>query len=562
VLIVACKAIAIIGIDSEWRGIRPAQVLSILTLLTPMQSLVAALLGAQSALELGPYAQIVGMAVPTAVARIALSVGTLSARPNAGFMRLVTGTSYAAETTRSLLVPVIVIPALLGWVITRGHELRIYDPRFGAALLVMMSIALFIVLIMQNARRLYRDENDRALERQRNEAERAALLTSERAARRDAETASRLKDEFLANVSHELRTPLGAVLGWAATLRENPDPAHLERGLEAIARNAQMQARLVDDLLDTSRIVSGKLRLQATEVDAREVVREAIEVVRPAIVAKALTLSESLSDAGLLMADPARLQQIVWNLLVNAVKFTPKGGRIIVRLARQSEEVILEVQDTGAGIAPAFAPHVFEAFRQADQGPSKNHGGLGLGLAIARYLVEAHGGRIGVQSEGLGLGACFRVELPTRENAASPSLASTAPMLSAPAPRTGGTVTGLELLVVDDDADARDLLELVLSRNGAHVKLAASADEAMRLCTTQRFDVIVSDIGMPVTDGYTLMAELRRQKHAFKAIALTAFARDEDKHQAESAGFDLHLAKPIDPFLLIDAIASLATRSA
>ena len=557
VVMMAGKTLAILLLDTEWMGVRPAQVLSVLTLLTPVQALIAALFGARTALELGAYASLVSMAVPTALARIALSVGTLTARPDKGFMPLITGSSYAASATRSLLLPVIVIPAARGWVIARGNELHMYDPRFAAALLVMMSIVLFVVLIIQNARKLYRDENERTLERQRNEAERTALLASERSARREAETASRLKDEFLANVSHELRTPLGAVLGWASTLREHPDPADLERGLEAIARNTQTQARLVDDLLDTSRIVSGKLRLQASSVEVREVVREAIEVVRPAMQAKAMVLEEALDDVGQLLADPARLQQIVWNLLVNAVKFTPKGGRISVRLARASEDIVLEVEDTGAGIAPAFAPHVFEPFRQADQGPAKSHSGLGLGLAIVRYLVEAHGGRVSVRSAGIGFGACFRVELPSQKSLAAVALAVAPSLPLALATRAPGDVSGLALLVVDDDSDARELLQLVLTRKGAQVRLAASAEEALQLCAAHRFDVVISDIGMPVTDGYTLMTELRRQKAAFKAIALTAFAREEDKQQAARAGFDMHLAKPIDPFALIDAIAQL-----
>jgi signal transduction histidine kinase/ActR/RegA family two-component response regulator len=404
------------------------------------------------------------------------------------------------------------------------------------------------------------------LEKARGEQERARLLVSERKAREDAEIANRLKDDFLATVSHELRTPLNAISGWTHMLQEGGlAPDLTARALETIQRNAQAQAQLIDDLLDVSRIVSGKLRLDIAPIDLLSVAELAIETVRPSADDKGVRLS-SVVEPGLktVLGDQARLQQVVWNLLANAVKFTPRGGEVKVRLQRVDATIEVSIEDSGQGIAGAFLPHVFDRFRQADASIARNYGGLGLGLAIVRHLVELHGGTIEAFSAGAGEGSTFVVRIPAapRGRRAEASAASDrSPGVALDCPKE---LVGLRILVVDDEPDARELLVFLLERCDAVVTEAASAAEALELVRTTLPDVIVSDIGMPGEDGISLIRKIRALAPAeggrTPAVALTAYARVEDRTRVMVAGFDMHVPKPVQPAELLVVLASLAGR--
>ena len=381
---------------------------------------------------------------------------------------------------------------------------------------------------------------------------------------RDAQAASRLKDEFLSTISHELRTPLTAIVGWAHLLALKPEPEKLERGAKIIERNARAQAQLIDDLLDVSRIVTGKMRLHVRSFSPFTVVQAAMESVRPTADARGLRLTSVLDPAaGPLLGDPDRLQQILWNLLSNAAKFTPKGGRIQVRLARVDSHIELEVSDTGAGIDPQFLPRIFDRFTQADASVSRTHGGLGLGMSIARHLTELHGGTIEAHSEGVGKGATFLVKLPLSPARAASEVVEEHPAITVPE-RTGKplaqSLRGLSVLVVEDSLDARELLREVLERAGATVAAAASVEEARRQLASGAPDLLVSDIGMPGEDGYALIRSVRQQGLRLPAIALTAYARSEDRTRALVEGFDFHLAKPVDPDELVVVAGALRNR--
>ena len=403
------------------------------------------------------------------------------------------------------------------------------------------------------------------------EAERTRLLEREQQARAAAEAASRIKDEFLATVSHELRTPLTAILGWARLLADGElEPGRQAQALETIGRNAKSQAQLVDDLLDVSRIITGKLRLDVLPVELVPVIEAAVASLRPAAEAKAIRLQVMLdSRAGVVSGDPERLQQVVWNLLSNAVKFTPKGGRVQVRLERVNSHTEIIVSDTGPGIAPEFLPHVFDRFRQADSSITREHGGLGLGLAIVRHLVELHGGTVVVESGGAGQGATFRVKLPLMivhdEQRVIDSVERRHPTAGAgQLPDCPPSLKGLRVLAVDDEAEARDLLTAMLERCGAHVRVAASAWAALEALESWRPDVLVSDIGMPDEDGYALIRKVRalpaERGGRIPAVALTAYARTEDRVRALSSGYQVHVAKPVEPAELAAVVASLAGR--
>jgi PAS domain S-box-containing protein len=401
------------------------------------------------------------------------------------------------------------------------------------------------------------------------EDRRDRLLHLEQQARQEAERANRVKDDFIATVSHELRTPLSAILGWARLLGAGSlTPEKNVQAIQIIERNAKAQAQLIEDLLDVSRIVSGKLRLDVVPTEPLAVVEAAIDVVRAAADAKGVRL-EALLDprAGPLMGDPDRLQQVVWNLLSNAVKFTPKGGRVLVRLQRRGSSVELVVEDTGRGIAPDFLPLVFEKFRQAEIGPSKTQRGLGLGLSIVKYLVEAHGGTIRASSEGIDRGARFVASFPVspllahdgaREHAEQAVHGSSVPIERAPA------LPGVHVLVVDDEDDARSLLTTVLEQCGASVSTASDAASGFATLQGRRPDVLVSDIGMPGASGYDLIRQVRALPLELggqtPAVALTAYARTEDRMNALAAGFNMHVLKPIEPAELVVVIASLIAR--
>ncbi|WP_437738227.1 ATP-binding response regulator [Sorangium sp. So ce1335] len=402
------------------------------------------------------------------------------------------------------------------------------------------------------------------------EEERAALFASERRARAEAEEASRLKDEFLATVSHELRTPLNAILGWSHLLRaRSAAPEQRERGLSAIERNARSQARLIEDILDVSRIVTGRVRLDVQRMDPGAVVGAAVESLRPTADAKgvALELAVEARDARVL-ADATRLQQVFWNLVSNAVKFTPAGGVVRASVARRGAGLHIEISDTGQGIRPDFLPFVFERFSQADSSTTRRHGGLGLGLAIVRHLVELHGGRISVRSEGEGRGATFEVVLPV----AGPAQAGRGDGLvgggedaapeSAPPAALDQRADGVRVLVVDDEADSGEIAGAMLRELGAEPRVVRSAQEALRALMEFRPDILISDLGMPHEDGFALMHKVRALApdagSAIPAIAITACARREDRQRAFAAGFQVYLTKPIDAAELFEAVSSLA----
>jgi signal transduction histidine kinase/ActR/RegA family two-component response regulator len=372
--------------------------------------------------------------------------------------------------------------------------------------------------------------------------------------------ANRLKDEFLATLSHELRTPLNAILGWTKLLRSRALPVgSFDRALEKIDRNAQAQARLVEDLLEVSRITTGKLRLDLRNVDLAAIVQAAVESMRPSAEAREVMLETAGLDQGFpFFGDPDRLQQVIWNLLSNAVKFTQGGGRASVSLARSGDTAVLVVRDTGVGIDPVFLPNVFDTFRQADASSTRQHGGLGLGLSIARRLVELHGGAIEAFSDGPGRGARFTVRLPARITEPLPAPARPAPAVHS------ATLAATTILVVDDEEDALELLVSVLESAGAIVFAARSADEALRLAIDRHPQVLVSDLGMPGTDGLTLMRQIRATLGAESphvTIAVTAYASERDRERSAAAGFQRHLAKPLDPTTLVDIVAGMLTPS-
>ncbi|HXG03883.1 MAG TPA: GAF domain-containing protein [Candidatus Binatia bacterium] len=379
---------------------------------------------------------------------------------------------------------------------------------------------------------------------------------------RAAQEAGRAKDEFLATVSHELRTPLTAILGWAGVLRSRPgDPATLNEALEVIERNARVQAQIVSDLLDVSRIITGKLRLDVRPIDLTAVIHNATAAVRPAIEAKAIQLEMRLDpETAAFNGDADRLQQVVWNLLSNAVKFTPAGGHIEVWSARREGEVEIGVRDSGRGIDAAFLPYVFERFRQADAGATRTASGLGLGLAIVRHIVELHGGTVKADSPGPGRGATFTVRLPVAAAPAAEVPAEPRRPAAEPSAVEPACLDGTDVLVVEDDPDSRQLLAEILRRAGARVHVAASAAEGMSEIERRRFAVLVCDIAMPGEDGYSLIRRLRRTAPGrdLPAVALTAYARSDDRDRALAAGFDAHLAKPVEPTALVNTVARVA----
>jgi PAS domain S-box-containing protein len=448
---------------------------------------------------------------------------------------------------------------------------------------------------MRDQGRTFRDEQRRAVrmlgvvqditELKRAETEREFLLAQEKQLRHDAETANRAKDEFIALVTHELRSPLNAILSWAQALLGGADEETTQHALKAIERNARAQATLIEDLLDNSRILSGKLRLEVQPISLAAVISNALDVVRPAADARGITIkTEFATDTEAITGDPVRLEQVVWNLLSNAVKFTERGGQVTIRLERVDPHVCLIVSDTGRGINADDMPYIFNRYHQAGAPGTRRRGGLGLGLSLARHLTELHGGTIEVHSEGEGKGATFKIKLPVRAVRAEPedellaqsndelSYASqmtdqatreTKPMTKLPA------LAGVKALIVDDESDARELLSMLLRQSGVDVIATSSAAEAMEelmACSpTALPDVIVSDIGMPGEDGYSLMKRIRQltpaQGGQIPSIALTAFSRPKDRVHALSVGFHNHISKPVEPAELLVVISQLTGRS-
>ena len=398
-------------------------------------------------------------------------------------------------------------------------------------------------------------------ERSKIEKERVQLLKREQAARFEAERANRLKDEFLATLSHELRTPLNAIMGWAHVLTQTShDRDTVQRAANVIRQNATSQAQLIDDILDVSRIVGGRLVIESGLVSVKRVIEDAVDSLMPAAAAKSIQVSRELGDELNVLGDRDRLQQVVWNLVSNAFKFTPKGGSVTVRLAEVDGDVQIEVVDTGIGIASDFLPFVFDRFRQADSSMSRRHNGLGLGMAIVRHLVELHGGTVTVESPGENKGTTFRLRLPKHTGAAPDEVITPGRQFPDEMPVADlDRLNGVHVLIVEDDTDSRNVLALLLQRLGALVEAVASAQDAYERLAKRRPDVLVSDIGMPDEDGYSMIRRVRQLcgEHHLPAIALTAYARKQDVEAAIGAGYDHHLAKPVAPADLVKAIKSV-----
>jgi len=401
-------------------------------------------------------------------------------------------------------------------------------------------------------------------ERRRAEAERAEMFKRERAARADAEKANRLKDEFLATLSHELRTPLNAVIGWSRMLGSGRlDRESSQHALEVIERNAWAQKQIIEDILDVSRVITGKLQLNLGPVDLITVVDAALDAVRPAMEAKEIKIETIIgASLRLISGDADRLQQVVWNVLSNAAKFTPAGGKVEISVSQTATHVQIQVKDSGPGVDPAFLPHVFERFRQADGSTTRTHGGLGLGLAIVRHLVELHGGTIFVENREAGGGAIFTIRLPLPSGELNPEALGAASLVKQQSEQP--SLEGLRILVVDDEIDALDLIGVELAQHGAKLVGVASAEEALKALEQVEFDLLISDIGMPGTDGYQLIRQIRKQEEGSRrkipAVALTAYARVQDRMQAIMAGFSTHVAKPVEANELITVVASLVGR--
>jgi PAS domain S-box-containing protein len=397
--------------------------------------------------------------------------------------------------------------------------------------------------------------------------ERTELLSRAQVAREEAEAANRAKDDFLTTLSHELRTPLNAVFGWAAMLQTaQMDEATRARAIDTIVRNANAQVQLIDDLLDVSRIASGKLRLEPQPLDPRPVVEGAVEAVRPAALAKGIRLDTGLDPkAGMIIGDPNRLEQVVWNLLSNAVKFTPRGGSVQIHLRERGSQVEIEVRDSGIGIAPDLLPHVFERFRQGDSSSTRLQGGLGLGLTLVKQLVEMHGGTVTAESRGVDQGATFTVRLPLQVAGGPATPAPPRPWADGPVPSSaGGRLQGVRVLAVDDDGDGLALITAILGQAGATIAVSHSAAEGFDMFVTDTPDVLISDVEMPGEDGYSLIRRIRALDPArggrVPAIALTAYGRREDRVRSIGAGFSMHVPKPVDPSELLMLVASLSSR--
>jgi signal transduction histidine kinase len=526
--------------------------------LAPLAMSTLSLLGyAYGADQLYAVPGLTAISLQTALFIFALSLATV-AFTTTGPMSVFGDAGPAGIVARRVLPFVFVVPVLTGGLRLAGERAGLYDTAFGVALHNLIEITLLLALLWWAGRAIARHSS----QREKAEADRRELLILEQTARREAERQATIRDEFLATLSHELRTPLNAILGWAQILKTGGnDAARTERAVDVIERNARLQANMIADLLDLSRILAGKMRLHVQPVDLAAVVRAAIESVQPAADAKGVRVEsvlEPLDDV--VNGDAGRLQQIVWNLLTNAVKFTPRAGKVQVVLARVNSHVEIRVSDTGEGIAPEFLPKLFERFRQADASMARMHGGLGLGLALVKQLVELHGGKVTAASEGLGLGSMFSVHLPLavvypREGAerrVHPLAAPLAPS-SEPLPR----LDGLTVLLVDDDNDSLQMVATLFESRGAKIATAASAEAALELALARRFDAIVSDIGMPGRDGYELMKDCRARGVTAPAVALTAYARSEDRTKAFSSGYQSHVAKPVEAGELLATVAAL-----
>jgi signal transduction histidine kinase/DNA-binding response OmpR family regulator len=472
-----------------------------------------------------------------------------------------------------LAAPIFSGGRVCGWVYLlnklNAEDFSEADERLVATMTTQVAIAYENAMLYSDAQRHASELQQEITERKQAEEERARLLVREQDARAEAEQANRTKDEFLATLSHELRTPLSAILGWSHLVRTGKlDDAQMSRAVETIERNARSQSQLIDDLLDVSRIITGKLQIEPKPVDLCMVMEASIEAVRPALETKGIRLETQLSsEACFVPGDATRLQQIFWNLLTNAIKFTPESGRVSVEVKCDGSRVHASVSDSGIGISPEFLPYIFDRFRQADGSTTRVHGGLGLGLSIVKHLVQLHDGEVEVVSEGRDQGATFTINLPLAPVESATTIESTA----AAEPDSNGLpasfstlLDGLRILVVDDEADSRDLVMAILTRCGSEVRCCESAAEALKTFRAWKPDLLVSDIGMPHEDGYALIRKLRKLRSKLArevpAIALTAYVTDDDRARTLSAGFQMHVPKPIEPKALVRSIAGAAGR--
>jgi signal transduction histidine kinase/CHASE1-domain containing sensor protein/ActR/RegA family two-component response regulator len=459
-------------------------------------------------------------------------------RTQRGRPHVIVGPDNGLRPESSMAVPMAVMGRIIGTIEVQSYQANVYRPEHATA---MSMAANLTAVAIENVR----------------------LLKLERTAREAAEESNRLKDEFLATVSHELRTPLTAILGWSRMLEDGDlEDSIVQQAVETIGRNARAQAQIVDDILDVSRIITGNLYLDLQPMEVVPVIENAINVIRPTADAKGIRI-ETYFDAkpAMISGDAHRLQQVVWNLLSNAVKFTDSGGRVCVKVLAVGSAVEIRVSDTGQGISPEFLPYVFERFTQADSTTTRQHGGLGLGLAIARHLVEIHGGSIKAESLGEGRGATFRIRLPMVDAAARAADFGDEQFKMAKSPQL---LSGLNVLLVDDDSDTLALMATALTKRQANVTAVSSAGEAIQAITRKRPDVLVSDIAMPDEDGYGLIEKIRLLENGetqnIPAVAITAYAKDEDRERALSSGFQIYLAKPVELTELISVVARAARR--
>jgi len=547
-----------------YRSRRFVAVLGLMTASLSSLSLIGYLYGASSLYTI-PTLTVIAMQTATFI--FCVSAGLIMSVPEYGPMRLLSQPTPAGILARRIVPILIAGPILIGFFRLAGERAGLYDAPFGSALRTLSEITLFLFMLWRTALAIerhaqQRQKADDALQagEERLKKAREEAFEREHAARAEAERAVRLKDEFLSTVSHELRTPLNAILGWSQLLKKDlDDPETVRQVAEVIDRNGRLQAQLISDLLDMSRILSGKMRLDIQAIDLPTTIDAAIESILPTADVKGVRIRRMITPLPHKVgADPGRIQQMLWNLLSNAVKFTPPGGSVEVEVSSVNTHVEIRVRDTGQGISAEFIPYIFDRFRQADSSTTRSHGGLGIGLALVKQLVELHGGQVRAASDGKGQGATFTIELPVA-NLNSDSLPD---VLSLPnsewsRPSYPVRLTGIRVLVVDDEPDALAVVRRILEDSEAVVGSALSADEALTLLAAQNFDVIVSDIGMPNCDGYELLAEVRRRGFQIPAIALTAFARPDDQQQSRVLGYQAHVCKPLDIGELLSAIASL-----
>jgi signal transduction histidine kinase/ActR/RegA family two-component response regulator len=556
-------AIALLLLGRTGTGRAPSQGFALAVMVIMLVPLLGYVFGAEQLYGLARYT---GIALQTASAFMLLAIGVLLARPDAGVMRRLLGNDSGGILLRRLIPAAVLVPVLFGWLRVEGQAAGLYDNEFGRTLLILAFIVVFSALTWWTSRAVQRQADARAraeaAERDMH-ARLMATLESERNARGIAERSNRMKDEFLATLSHELRTPLNAILGWVQLLvHEDVSGRDARRGLEAIERNSRLQLQLIEDLLDMSRIELGRVRLEVQPVDLAAAIDAAVAAAAPAAAAKQIALERRIDAAvRAVQGDPARLQQVLWNLVSNAIKFTPVGGRVTVSLRRAADSIEVAVKDTGIGIDAELLGLVFDRFRQVDASTTRRVGGLGLGLSIARQLTELHGGSLMAESAGRNRGTTFTVRLP----AVTPPAPSAVPAAPPPAilasglPARAQALASARILVVDDQPDACELLERILRDRSAEVITASSVTQAIDWLEQRDFDVVVSDISMPERDGYDLLHHVRARHGALPVIAVTAFARREDAERLLAAGFDRHVPKPVAADRLVRVIAEVVT---